>query len=255
MAETKIYVGKEGAQELYRRLKVEIGKITAFVVAEPDEEGHPDVQDPSTHVIYLVKDTTAVGKDKYYEWIWSEPEGEEGEWVCIGDTTINLEKYVSVEQQTFTSSQQAQARSNIGAAQGIVYKEIEGTVEGTTMTVEIGDNEYCKFDVPDTIVDLVIRFTGVAVTGSVTTSHFQFALSENTVLEEVYVVDADDEPLRSINPMDWPGQVVYQGNEMNGIVTIFGYSEDLPGGPRLITDQGKSLITETGHHLVYEIKD
>lgn len=85
----EIYVGKEGAQELYRRIKEVVGKITSFKKAEPEgTDRHPKVADPSTKIIYLVEVPDTPNPDHYKEWIWAQPEGEEGNWVCIGDTSV-----------------------------------------------------------------------------------------------------------------------------------------------------------------------
>jgi len=94
MSEQKVFVGKEGAKELFRRLKVEIGKFQSFQTADPaGADNHPDVDSPKTNIIYLVAVSGTTGSDIYKEWIWSEPEGEEGEWECIGDTSLDLSGY------------------------------------------------------------------------------------------------------------------------------------------------------------------
>lgn len=112
MANEKIYVGKDGAQELYRHIKGLIPEVDreldensnnaisnravtlalrnfgGFEPADPTgEDNHPDVDNPSTKVIYLVELPDSPDPDHYMEWIWSQPEGEEGEWKCIGDVS------------------------------------------------------------------------------------------------------------------------------------------------------------------------
>jgi hypothetical protein len=88
--EPEVYVGKEGAQELYRRIKAEIGKFSAYQKADPEgTDRHPAVSDPSTKIIYLVEVAGTPDPDHYKEWIWAQPEGQEGNWVCIGDTSMN----------------------------------------------------------------------------------------------------------------------------------------------------------------------
>lgn len=52
--------------------------------------GHPDVSDPSTQMIYLVKDTSVTGTDQYNEWIYSSADST---WVKIGDTSMDLTPY------------------------------------------------------------------------------------------------------------------------------------------------------------------
>ncbi len=83
--ETKVYVGKNGAKTLYKRLKDLIGRITTYQkVTNTTESGVPIVVNPNSRTIYLVKDNTVVGDDKYKEWIWTSDLG----WECIGTTSI-----------------------------------------------------------------------------------------------------------------------------------------------------------------------
>ena len=55
---------------------------------------HPDVQNPSTKIIYLVKDTSATGSDLYKEWICTNTTGPT--WELIGDTSMNLNGYAKI---------------------------------------------------------------------------------------------------------------------------------------------------------------
>ena len=51
------------------------------------------VTEPDDKTIYLVKDSQAVGDDKYEEYIWQIDEGA-GSWQKIGDTSLDLSPYV-----------------------------------------------------------------------------------------------------------------------------------------------------------------
>ena len=83
--ETKIYVGEQGAKALYKRLKEQLGKITTYQkVTNVTPEGVPIVANPNTRTIYLVKDETVIGDDRYKEWIWNSVDL----WECIGTTSI-----------------------------------------------------------------------------------------------------------------------------------------------------------------------
>lgn len=55
---------------------------------------HPNVQNPSTKIIYLVKDTSATGSDLYKEWICTNTTGPT--WELIGDTSMNLNGYAKI---------------------------------------------------------------------------------------------------------------------------------------------------------------
>lgn len=62
---------------------------------------HPNVPsgEENSKLIYLVRDDSATGDDKYKEWIWDsgDPEADPpvaAQWKLIGDTTMHLEGYV-----------------------------------------------------------------------------------------------------------------------------------------------------------------
>lgn len=72
--------------------KEDIAKL-GFITASPaGADSHPDVGDPFTQMIYLVKDTSVTGSDKYNEWIYSSA-GSTTAWEKIGDTSIDLTPY------------------------------------------------------------------------------------------------------------------------------------------------------------------
>ena len=69
----------------------EISKIGSYVIVNETtgEDNHPVVENPSTKVIYLTKQTE--GKfDNYNEWIYKD---ETDTFECIGETTLDLENY------------------------------------------------------------------------------------------------------------------------------------------------------------------
>jgi uncharacterized protein (TIGR02145 family) len=123
MANTKVYVGKEGAQELYRIIKALIPAVdqelnenssnpisnsavtNAFKkfggyrkVNGIGADNHPDVQNPDPKVVYLVEDPNAPDPDHFYEWIWDVPTEGNPIWRCIGTTTMDLEDYYTKDE-------------------------------------------------------------------------------------------------------------------------------------------------------------
>ena len=72
---------------------IEMPEFGGFATANSGE-GHPDVQNPSTKLIYLVKDSSITGNDKYSEWIYTSAE-QTTAWECIGDTSLNLTPYLT----------------------------------------------------------------------------------------------------------------------------------------------------------------
>lgn len=226
MADTKVYAGKEGIQELWRRIKAEIGKFTAFQKAEPAQDGTPDIAlaDRKTNVIYLVPVSGSQDPDHYMEWIWTEPVGADAAWVCIGDTTTDVPEY-----ETAT-----------------------GTVSGTTLAVDLTINRYTKFTVASTITDIVVN---VPADGpdKVGWFRFEFTLPEDTSLEHVSVLDSTGSECLMFAPMSWPGLVTYQGEVTDKIAKIIGYSPVLSEENVLCTDTGANIVTGDRKKLRYRI--
>ena len=76
----------------FNELDAKIGAIMgSFEIASIDAEtGEPDVDEPSTKVIYLTRDVDSGETDPYTEWIYIEGSG----WSIIGETTIDLSNYM-----------------------------------------------------------------------------------------------------------------------------------------------------------------
>ena len=72
---------------------IEMPEFGGFATANSGVN-HPDVQNPSTKLIYLVKDSSITGNDKYSEWIYTSAE-QTTAWECIGDTSLNLTPYLT----------------------------------------------------------------------------------------------------------------------------------------------------------------
>lgn len=151
MADEQVYVGEEGAKELYRRVKAivpavddsldissgnaisnravteALGKVTSFVKADgigPDK--HPDVENPSGRVIYLVHDELAPNPDQYKEWIWSTPPEEESRWECIGDTSMRENSWKTWSEE----------RGSTGTEDSVYIGS--GTTTGSHETIAVG---------------------------------------------------------------------------------------------------------------------
>lgn len=72
---------------------IEMPEFGGFATANSGK-GHPDVQNPSTKLIYLVKNSSITGNDKYSEWIYTSAE-QTTAWECIGDTSLDLTQYLT----------------------------------------------------------------------------------------------------------------------------------------------------------------
>lgn len=75
---------------------IEMPEFGGFATANSGVS-HPDVQNPSTKLIYLVKDSNVTGTDKYSEWIYTSAE-QTTAWECIGETSLDLTPYLSKEE-------------------------------------------------------------------------------------------------------------------------------------------------------------
>lgn len=134
MPEFKYVAGKEGIQELWRRIRAEIGKFNSFQTAEAAQDGTPNIalEDRKTNIIYLVEEAGATPPDLYKEWIWTLPEGSEGEWVCIGDTSMDLsdmakKSEMSVETvQGDPTKKTIQLKTNLAQEVVIAHQDISG---------------------------------------------------------------------------------------------------------------------------------
>lgn len=226
MSEIKYVTGKEGIQELWRRLKAEIGKFTAFQKAEPAADGTPDIalSARKTNLIYLVPISGSADPDHYMEWIWTVPESADPEWVCIGDTSTDVPKYV----------------------------DVLGTVTGTTLTATLTHNRYAKLTVDNTITDIVINLPAEDLP-KVGWFKFEFTLPEDTSLEHVRVLNATGSECLIFAPMSWPGLVTYQGEVTDNIAKIIGFSPVLPEDNILCTDTGANIVTGNRKKLRYRI--
>ena len=65
-------------------------KIGSFEVVGLNKENEPNVNEPSTKIIYLTKEIDSEKSDPYTEWIYNDTTSA---WECIGETTLDLVNY------------------------------------------------------------------------------------------------------------------------------------------------------------------
>lgn len=78
----------------------------AFEVVGLNQSGKPDVDNPSTKIIYLTKSSSATLTDPYTEWIYTGTDGEAAvasKWEVIGETSLDLSGY-KTKQTAYTAS-------------------------------------------------------------------------------------------------------------------------------------------------------
>lgn len=65
---------------LHNNAWMELPEMGGFATANSAAAGVPDVQNPSTKLIYLVKDNNVTGDDKYNEWIFTSADASTTAW-------------------------------------------------------------------------------------------------------------------------------------------------------------------------------
>jgi hypothetical protein len=88
---------KQGINDSITALQQAVANFGSYAVVASTG----DVSDPNTKTIYLVKDTTQTGSDKYQEYICTDITTSPATFELIGDTTIDLSQYYT---KTETSS-------------------------------------------------------------------------------------------------------------------------------------------------------
>ena len=132
---------------------------------------HPDVPNPSTKIIYLVKDTSAPGADKYNEWIWSQPEGSAGSWELIGDTSMDLTGYAQVPSGASQNHVVLFGNTDELVDSGKVISDLENTITGITVNsvAQTPVNKVVDIAVPVAETSTTPVMDGTASVGSATT--------------------------------------------------------------------------------------
>lgn len=87
----------------------EIGKIGSFEVVGLNKEKEPDVNEPSTKIIYLTKEIDSEKSDPYTEWIYNDTTSA---WECIGETTLDLVNYYKKNETSAADEISAALASN-----------------------------------------------------------------------------------------------------------------------------------------------
>lgn len=170
----------------------EIGKIGAYVTANSAAGGVPDVADPNTKTIYLVKDTSAPGSDKWKEWIVTatSPVG----WELIGDTTMDLSNYATtsfVDTNYVSTADNQTLSSNVAtmAAASADWNKVSDKLDSTAAAdtylskTDASTNYALKTDIPTTVAELTDsgNYYKTTETSGSTELDTAFAAKQNTL--------------------------------------------------------------------------
>ena len=109
-------------------------------------ESLPDVANGDANTIYMILDTSVAGEDKYKEYMLIN-----GEFACIGDTTVDLTNYVKKDDTTYTT-----LLNDVAALKGSEANVLE-SVKINGVALDIADDK--SVDIPvasDTVLGVVL---------------------------------------------------------------------------------------------------
>lgn len=106
------YVNREGLEYFHSKLKTylstkyatkeeleaAIANFGGFQVVSLNQQGYPDVAEPSTKIIYLTKESDSQKTDPYIEWICTNTTGPV--WEIIGETTPEINEMIGATAST-----------------------------------------------------------------------------------------------------------------------------------------------------------
>ena len=250
---------------------IEMPEFGGFATANSGE-GHPDVQNPSTKLIYLVKNSSITGNDKYSEWIYTSAE-QTTAWECIGDTSLNLTPYLTktsadtlyqpkgdyvTSSTSIISANEIYGLTNDGDT--IKWKKIEASdttyIAGKNIVISGNDNEISVSGLYNT----TLTSTNDSVVISATTDdngNIQYDLGvTNPGISGVSGVSAyyDENEDKYIVGLEYNeiGFAKYSTNpnvfSTSAIVT--GYNEDLNVNPAKISLSNDKILLKNGFYHI-----
>ena len=250
---------------------IEMPEFGGFATANSGE-GHPDVQNPSTKLIYLVKNSSITGNDKYSEWIYTSAE-QTTAWECIGDTSLALTPYLTKEEAIETyqpkgnyvtsstsiiSANETYGLTNDGDT--IKWKKIENSdttyIAGKNIVISGNDNEISVSGLYNTTLTSTDNSVGISSTTD-DNGNIQYDLGvTNPGISGVSGVSAyyDENEDKYIVGLEYNeiGFAKYSTNpnvfSTSAIVT--GYNEDLNVNPTKISLSNDKILLKKGFYHI-----
>lgn len=139
------------------------------VATGTDPDNHPDVQNPSTKIIYLVKDADAPGDDKYNEWIYyGDPSPA---WQLIGTTSMDLTGYAKIPSGAGQNHVVLFGNDETLVDSNKVISDLENVITGISVNgvAQTPTNKVIDIAVPQAEGTTVPLMNGTASVGSATT--------------------------------------------------------------------------------------
>ena len=250
---------------------IEMPEFGGFATANSGE-GHPDVQNPSTKLIYLVKNSSITGNDKYSEWIYTSAE-QTTAWECIGDTSLNLTPYLTktsadtlyqpkgdyvTSSTSIISANEIYGLTNDGDT--IKWKKIEASdttyIAGKNIVISGNDNEISVSGLYNTTLTSTNDSVGISSTTD-DNGNIQYDLGvTNPGISGVSGVSAyyDENEDKYIVGLEYNeiGFAKYSTNpnvfSTSAIVT--GYNEDLNVNPTKISLSNDKILLKNGFYHI-----
>ncbi len=251
---------------------IEMPEFGGFATANSGE-GHPVVQNPSTKLIYLVKNSSITVNDKYSEWIYTSAE-QTTAWECIGDTSLNLTPYLTKEEAIATyqlignyvtsstsiiSANEIYGLTNDGDT--IKWKKIEYSsdttyIAGKNIVISGNDNEISVSGLYNTTLTSTNDSVGISSTTD-DNGNIQYDLGvTNPGISGVSGVSAyyDENEDKYIVGLEYNeiGFAKYSTNQnvfsTSAIVT--GYNEDLNVNPTKISLSNDKILLKKGFYHI-----
>ena len=250
---------------------IEMPEFGGFATANSGE-GHPDVQNPSTKLIYLVKNSSITGNDKYSEWIYTSAE-QTTAWECIGDTSLNLTPYLTktsadtlyqqkgdyvTSSTSIISANETYGLTNDGDT--IKWKKIEASdttyIAGKNIVISGNDNEISVSGLYNTTLTSTDNSVGISSTTD-DNGNIQYDLGvTNPGISGVSGVSAyyDENEDKYIVGLEYNeiGFAKYSTNpnvfSTSAIVT--GYNEDLNVNPTKISLSNDKILLKKGFYHI-----
>ena len=250
---------------------IEMPEFGGFATANSGE-GHPDVQNPSTKLIYLVKNSSITGNDKYSEWIYTSAE-QTTAWECIGDTSLDLTPYLTktsadtlyqqkgdyvTSSTSIISANETYGLTNDGDT--IKWKKIENSdttyIAGKNIVISGNNNEISVSGLYNTTLTSTDNSVGISSTTD-DNGNIQYDLGvTNPGISGVSGVSAyyDENEDKYIVGLEYNeiGFAKYSTNpnvfSTSAIVT--GYNEDLNVNPTKISLSNDKILLKKGFYHI-----
>lgn len=235
--------------------------------------GHPDVQNPSTKLIYLVKNSSVTGNDKYSEWIYTSAE-QTTAWECIGDTSLDLTPYLTkVEAEetyqrkgnyvtsstSIISANETYGLTNDGNTIKWVKLEDSDTTytAGKNIVISGNNNEISVSGLHNTTLTSTDDSVGITATTD-SSGNIQYDLGVNTITGisgvngvSAYYDENTDQYIVDLEKNDLGfAKFSTSANVFTTSAVANGYNEDLNVNPTKITFDNDQILLKTGFYHI-----